>query len=137
LEVEHNNRAICLHGFFIEGYAQGAVRPNPMYHGRGEVIVSVTSLLWSIVIYLGQMSEQIGQFLLSMSVVDHNVAVSAELISVRDAVIAVAGLHIYSLDERHPFDRVRLVVRADEATNADLRSNIYGSLLEPWSKVVQ
>jgi hypothetical protein len=108
-----------------------------MYHGRGEVIVSVTSLLWSIVIYLGQMSEQIGQFLLSVSVVDHNVAVSAELISVRDAVIAVARLHIYSLDERHPFDRVRLVVRADEATNADLRSNIYGSLLEPWSKVVQ
>lgn len=134
LEINHDSRDFCLQGFFIEGYAQGTVAPNPILHGEGEVIVSLTSLLWSIVIYLGQISEQVGQFLLSISAVDRKKISEAEFKPFRDVVIALARLPIYSLDEIHPFERVRLIIRADEMANTELKSNIYGSLLDRWAR---
>jgi hypothetical protein len=70
LEFNHDSKSLCLHGFFIEGFTQGQVCPSPILHGNGEIVISITSFLWSILMYVWLISLQLEQFLVAVSAID-------------------------------------------------------------------
>jgi len=134
LEVNHGGIDMCLHGFYIEGFVDGAVGPSPILYENRKPISSVTSLLWSVLIYLGMISREIGAFLEAIVAVDKSPDVPVGSIHFRDAVVALARLPLYSFDEVHPFARVRLALRSDGEIGDKIHSDIYGSIMRGWSK---
>jgi hypothetical protein len=42
-EFVHDQRLMCLHGFFVEGYSGGVIRPSPIIHGSGERVIAYSS----------------------------------------------------------------------------------------------
>lgn len=134
LEVNYDDRDMCLHGFFVEGFEGGAVAPSPVIHKSGGTVFSITSFLWGILLYIELISREIGRFLEAISAVDGSSAAPVGSTHFGDAVIALARLPLYSFDDTHPFERTRLVINHDEEAESKLRSNIYGSAMDRWSK---
>lgn len=137
MEFMLGDTRICLHGLFIEGFHDGAVRPHPIVHSKGEVIISVTSFLWSIMIFMWEISCQLKDFLESISVVCSDKLSPLPSEPFCDAIVALARLPLYALDEPHPFGRVRVVIKGGDSVKAKLQSNIYGSLICPWLRTTE
>jgi hypothetical protein len=133
VEFRHGEIDNCLHGFFIEGVSSGVIGPSPILHNESKMVISITSLLWSLVTYLGLISLELTKFLSAISAVDEAIVTPRGSQTFRNAIIALARLPLYSLDDVHPFERVRIVINLDEESRAAVESNIYGSLLHPWS----
>jgi len=133
LEVNHAGIDICLHGFFVEGFMDGSVAPSPILYANNKVISSITTILWDMLIYLGLISWEISNLLEAITAIDKNCIVPAGSPLLRDAVIALARLPLYSFDEVHPFARVRLVLNCDDELRSKMRSSLYGSVMNGWS----
>ena len=125
---------ICLHGFFIEQFHDGHVSPSPIFHGDSERIISVTSFLWSILFYLNSMSEGISEFLAEIDVIGDIFEVPKQDSILKDCVIGLLRLPLYSFDDVHPFQKTRFVVKFDESQKPHIESNLYGSFMRRWSK---
>ena len=125
--------SVCLHGFFIEEFGGGAVGPSAVFH-TDERVISITSFLWYILIYLFLMSDALADFLEELGVVKHPESVASQSEFLKACVVALARLPLYSFDDEHPFKRVRFVIAADEKTRPALNSGIYGSLISRWGK---
>jgi len=124
---------VCLHGFFIERFYKREIGPSPIFHST-ERLMSVTSFLWSVLIYLFSMSDALCEFLRGMDVVEHG---SGEIVPhsslLRQCVIALARLPLYSFNDVHPFAKTRFIVKGGESARQEMRSNIYGSIMRRWS----
>lgn len=130
----HDGCVITLLGFFIEGFKDGAASPNPILHGSGKTIVSVTSFLWSILTFIAQSSEELSRFLHRIGVVNESEKRPCEAKSFIDASLKLTRLPLYTFDEEHPFSRVKWVIGMDDTMYIKVKSMIYGSILRPWSK---
>lgn len=133
-DFRHDGRDFCLHGFFIEGFSKGALCPSPILHSTGEVIISITSFLWNILIFVASLSLELAKFLTAIDAVEIPKLSLIGSPPFREAVIALARLPLYSLDESHPFEAVKFVLETDKLASKELRSGIYGSMLNGWSK---
>ena len=130
----HEETSICLHGLFIESFRSGAVGPCPILHPSNEQVVSVTSFLWDIIIFIFETSIALNRFMKVLSVVRKSDVKPEPCVPYGEAILALARLPTYSYDEEHPFNRVKVVIEGDEAIGARLESGIYGSLRRPWTK---
>lgn len=134
MEFRHDGRGICLFGFFVEGFKDGAVGPHPIHYGKGEAIISITAFLWSILAYLGRISTEIESFLVAIKAVDAQRPPAVGQHPLRRAVVCCARLPLYSFDDVHPFTTVRFVMHGGPSATADLSSGIYGSISNRWAK---
>jgi hypothetical protein len=132
-DFEQATGSVCLHGFFIEKFHNGAISPAPLFHST-ENVISVTSFLWSVLTYLFSMSDALCEFLGSINVVENPIDPTPRTPLLRPCVVALSRLPLYSFDDVHPFETVRFIVKASEPTRRELDSNIYGSLTRRWSK---
>jgi hypothetical protein len=134
IEFQHGRRPMCLHGLFVEAFHQGTVGPSPIFHAGIEKVISLPSFLWELMVYVFEMSVALDQFLQAVQAVKLAECSSRPSEVFTRACIATARLPNYSFDGAHPFERVRLVVGADEANDKLLVSNLYGSIRMPWSQ---
>ncbi len=125
---------ICLHGFFIEQFHNGSVAPSPIFHADGERIISVTSFLWSVLFYLNSMSEALCKFLIAIDVVADEAKVQKQVSMLKECVVSMLRLPLYSFDDAHPFEKTRFVVKFDKNQRPEMESNLYGSFTRRWSK---
>jgi hypothetical protein len=133
-EFIHDGREMHLHGFFIDGFKNGAMCPNPVLHGNGEVIVSITAFLWSVITYLFLISKELTIFIKSIGA-NENVTRSDNGNSpLFQTIIALCRLPHYSFDDSSPFTNVQVSFYNTTSVAEQLSSGIYGSLLTPWSK---
>lgn len=134
VDFAQDNGAVCLHGFFIERFNNGTIGPSPIFHSN-ERLISVTSFLWSVLIYLFSMSGALCEFLLGMDVVENASGVIVQQSPLlRPCVIALTRLPLYSFDDVHPFVKTRFIVNGGESARHEMDSNIYGSFMRRWSK---
>jgi len=133
-DFEQAGSAVCLHGFFIETFHKGGVGPSLVFHASGERVISVTSLLWDGLLYLYSMSDALVEFLAAMDATDKSPAVVQETSLLRDCVLGLVRLPLYSFDETHPFEKTRFIVTFDDSQKSLIDSGLYGSLLRRWSK---
>jgi hypothetical protein len=125
---------ICLHGFFIEQFHNGGVAPSPIFHADGERIISITSFLWSVLFYLNSMSEALCEFLAAIDAVGDEVEVQKQASMLKECVVGLLRLPLYSFDDAHPFEKTRFVVKFDKSQRPEMESNLYGSFTRRWSK---
>lgn len=130
----HEKTNMCLHGLFIESFRSGAVGPCPILHSPEEQIISITSFLWDIIVFIFEMSTSLTKFLNALSVSHKSGVKPVPCVPYSEAVLSLARLPTYSFDDVHPFNRVRVVIKTDDATAVRLESGIYGSLKYPWTK---
>lgn len=122
----------ALHGFFIEGVANGVVGPSSTFH-KSHKLFSLTSLAWEIVLFLLLVSRDLATFLQSVCVQREGpVKVASEQFA--KAVVAAARLPIYDFGEAHPFSRATINLRAPEPSLPLLDSSLYGSIRHGWSR---
>lgn len=134
IDFKQDNGAVCLHGFFIEKFHNGAVSPSPIFHSS-ERVISITSFLWSVLTYLFSMSNALCEFLEAMQAVESaGCGLVQQASSWRACVIALARLPLYSFDDEHPFVKTRFIVNAGESARRELHSNIHGSIIRRWSR---
>lgn len=127
----HNLRAL---GFFVEGWADGGIAPHRFLHSGGKTVLSVTSFLWNVLTYVGEMSAALAEFLTRINACDLEIVEVRDALIFRTTAIKLARLPLYSFDDDHPFDRVKWVLSLDDELTAQANSGIYGSLLTRWSK---
>jgi len=132
-DFHHDGNSITVLGFFIEGFHQGGVAPHPVLHTGGKTVLSVTSFLWNILTYMGEMSTALAEFLRRIDASDSGEQ-PADTAVFRQTALKLARLPLYSFDEDHPFHRVRWLLHLDKAAEDATRSGIYGSLYTRWSK---
>jgi hypothetical protein len=132
-DFEQDKGSVCLHGFFLEAHHSGKVGPSPIFHST-ERVISVTSFLWDILLYLLQMSGSLCNFLEAMDVVEKPIVRMPGSQLLRSCIVSLVRLPIYSYDEAHPFERCRFVLRGSDDIERLCASGIYGSLLRPWSR---
>lgn len=132
LEFVHDHTPTCLHGFFVEGFSKGTIGPSPIVHRENARVISVTSFLWGIVLFLTSASNMLAAFLRSISAASDDTPVSSGELG--DAVMKLARLPLYSFDETHPFEATRVIIDADEAARERLKSGLHGSIVDRWSK---
>jgi hypothetical protein len=133
-DFEQAGIAVCLHGFFIEKFHKGGVGPSPVFHGSGERVISITSLLWGALLYLYSMSDALAEFLVAIDATDKSSILVQETTLLQDCVIGLVRLPLYSFDETHPFENTRFMVKFDESQKSLISSGLYGSLLRRWSR---
>ena len=131
LEFKDEAHVGALHGFFIEGAADGVVGPSSTFH-KSKKLFSLTSLAWEIVLFLLLVSRDLATFLRSVCVQREGpVRVASEQFA--KAVMAAARLPIYDFGEAHPFSRATIQLNAPEPSLHLLESSLYGSILSGWS----
>jgi hypothetical protein len=133
-EFVHDQRPMCLHGFFVEGYSNGVIGPSPIIHGSGERVVSVTAFMWTIVVFLASVSRALTALLHSISAVPQTDTPPVIDSQFALAIVSVARLPLYSFDDRHPFLSTTLVIDADEDARSRLDSGLYGSIVHRWTQ---
>jgi hypothetical protein len=124
---------MCLHGYLVECVKQGVVGPKSIFPDINQQVFSVTTLIWGIILFLLNASQSLGKFLKTIS--PNGKHDSAVCQSFQEAVIAVARLPLYSLDEVHPFASTRIVVLVDDGIKPKLDSGLYGGIFWKWSKL--
>jgi len=131
LEFKDEAHVGALHGFFIEGVADGVVGPSSTFH-RSKKLFSLTSLAWEIVLFLLLVSRDLATFLRSVCVQREGpVRVASEQFAM--AVVAAARLPIYDFGEAHPFSRATIQLNSPEPSLHLLASSLYGSIRSGWS----
>ena len=50
-DFEQADGSVCLHGFFVEKFHNGAISPSPIFHSH-ERLISVTSFLWNVLYHI-------------------------------------------------------------------------------------
>jgi hypothetical protein len=135
LEYSHGTAHGCLHGFFFEGVAQGAVGPNKIFHLNQEIF-SITTLIWEILIFLLRCSRELSKFInaASKQIVGPPREQKTRL---SETIVAAARLPLYTFGEEHPFSRVALHITASDGKTNSLDSNLYGSIRNQWSRNAQ
>ncbi|MGL4573333.1 MAG: hypothetical protein ACRCV9_00925 [Burkholderiaceae bacterium] len=132
-EFHHGGNDLCLHGFFIEGFRDGAVGPSRVIHSEGQEIFSATSFLWQVVVFLLQSSHQVAKFLSGIDAVSTARTVNSEDMVFSDMVVSLLRLPLYSFDDVHPFSKTTVVLEGAEALSKELRSDLYGSFYQRWT----
>lgn len=131
IEFKDDEYVGALHGYFIEGVANGVVGPSSTFH-KSKKLYSLTSLAWEIVLFLLFVSRDLATFLRSVSVQREGpVRPTSEQFA--KAVVAAARLPIYDFGEAHPFSKATVTLNATEATLHLLDSSLYGSIRSGWS----
>ncbi|SDB02174.1 hypothetical protein [Pseudomonas sp. NFACC13-1] len=131
LEFKDEAHVGALHGFFIEGVADGVVGPSSTFH-RSKKLFSLTSLAWEIVLFLLLVSRDLATFLRSVCVQREGpVRVASEQFAM--AVVAAARLPIYDFGEAHPFSKATIQLNSPEPSLHLLASSLYGSIRSGWS----
>lgn len=130
----HGGHTVRVLGFFIEGWVNGSVAPHRILHSNGKAVLSVTSFLWNVLTYVGEMSVALAEFLTRINACDPETTGAHDISVFRTTAIKLARLPLYSLDDDHPFDRVKWVLSLDSELTNKANSGIYGSLLTRWSK---
>ncbi|MCA0939352.1 hypothetical protein LCM28_05640 [Salipiger pacificus] len=133
-DFTHGGRTVRIVGFFIEGWKDGGAAPHPVLHSGEKTIISITSILWKILTFLGEMSSALAEFLARIDAFDTENKNPYDTARLREAAISLARLPLYALDEDHPFSKVRWNISLDDALREQVDSGIYGSILTPWSK---
>jgi hypothetical protein len=134
IDFKQDNGEVCLHGFFIEKFHNGAVSPSPIFHSS-ERVISITSFLWSVLIYMFSMSDALCEFLEAMQAIGNAGSGLVQPASpLRACVIALARLPLYAIDDEHPFAKTRFIVKGGDSTRRELHSNIHGSITRRWSR---
>ena len=122
----------CLYGYFIEGTNKGAIGTDKILHINKNVF-SITSILWEIICFVLSSSRNLTTFLKDVTKIQsYNPKITDKPFS--EAVIAISRLPLYSLDDRHPFADIRIIVVGDLQDLGILDSGIYGSITKKWSK---
>lgn len=130
----HDGNTLHALGFFIEGWVDGGVGPHQIHHSGGKAVLSVTSFLWNVLTYIGEMSLALANFLAKIDAGDADIVEACDAPAFREVAIKLARLPLYSFDDDHPFHRVKWVLALDDELRAKTDSRIYGSLLTRWSK---
>lgn len=133
-EFHHGGNTLRVLGFFIEGWVDGGVAPHRVLHSGGKTVLSVTSFLWNVLTYVGEMSMALAEFLAKIDAYDPDIVEAHDTPNFRKTAIKLARLPLYSFDDDHPFDRVKWVLSLDDELTGETDSGIYGSLLTRWSK---
>lgn len=136
LGFSQGSNKVTLIGFFIEAYSDGAIRPNPILHKNGKKVISITTLLWEIILFLRGVSVELDYFLQQIGASKPLEGNQADFSMYRDVIVKLSSLPLYTFDEDHPFRGIRLTISMDSAMKQKASSNIYGSILSPWSKVM-
>jgi len=131
VDIRHEHRVFCLHGYFIEGVTNGAVGPSSILHGQNNKIFSITSLVWEIICFVLNSSRSLAKFLSAiLDVTESNDVQEFPLLN--KVVKSAVKLPLYSFDDQHPFVGTRLILQTENPE--ELHSNLYGSLECKWSK---
>ncbi|PYE87551.1 hypothetical protein [Phyllobacterium leguminum] len=133
-DFHHDGHTLRVLGFFIEGWVDGGVAPHRVLHSGGKAVLSVTSFLWNVLTYVGEMSVALAEFLTRIKACDPGIVEARDTSIFRKTAIKLARLPLYSFDDDHPFDRVKWVLSLDDKLAGETNSGIYGSLLTSWSK---
>lgn len=133
-EFLHDKKNQKFLGFFIEGFINGAAGPNPILHTDNKTIISITSFLWSVLIYVGQISTEIANFLQRINAVNDDEIKIIDSSDFRDVALKMTRLPLYSFDDQHPFKRITLEINMDKEMYEIAKSSIYGSIQNQWTR---
>ncbi|MGF1477042.1 MAG: hypothetical protein ACFB6S_15975 [Geminicoccaceae bacterium] len=132
LQFLHCGKNIVLIGFFIEGVNENKLCPCPVLHSKKRII-SVTSFLWSIIVYVWQTSNLTAKFIEEIGGVDSDEVSLIPAPAFCDAVLSLSRLPLYSFDDTHPFATTTVLPRFGESRELD-QNQVYGSFGNPWQK---
>lgn len=130
VDIRHEHRVFCLHGYFIEGVTNGVVGPCSILHGQNNKIFSITSLIWEVICFVLNSSRSLANYLSQILDVPASNDVH-EFLSLNKVVKSAVKLPLYTFDDQHPFAETRLILRTDKPE--ELHSKYYGSLGCKWS----
>ncbi len=133
-DFHHDGNTLRVLGFFIEGWANGGVAPHRVLHSGGKTVLSVTSFLWNVLTYVGEMSVALAEFLIRINACRPEIVEARDTSIFRKTALKLARLPLYSFDDDHPFDRVKWMLSLDNELTSETNSGIYGSLFTRWSK---
>lgn len=131
IEFKDDGHVGALHGYFIEGVANGVVGPSSTFH-KSKKIFSLTSLTWEIVLFLLLVSRDLATFLRSVGI-QREGPVKTTSDQFAKAIVAAARLPIYDFGEAHPFSRATIELKGSETSLHLLESSLYGSIRNGWS----
>ncbi|CAN3991495.1 hypothetical protein MCBRY_002321 [Methylocystis bryophila] len=131
-DFEHGGHRICLHGFFIEEFKDGACSPSPIFHSGNQKVISVTSFAWSVLIYIYSISNSLCSLLNALNIVETYMVEYNKNDLLAKCVVGLVRLPLYSFDDIHPFHATRVIMRFQSSKLID--SGLYGSLSRRWSK---
>lgn len=132
LEIQHGDKSLCLHGYFIEGVHDGVVGPNKIFHDNQRQVFSITSLMWEILCFILNVSRQLKLFLEDVANYKYDESKINDVVFSK-AAIAAARLPLYSFDETHPFLNTRVIINSSDENYISLDSEIYGSITNGWT----
>lgn len=130
LEFTHSNIATCLHGYVVECVENGRISARMINQDPQNRVISITSLMWEVVVFLYYASDYICEFLCKIQPgIRRN---SSNECGIREAVTAMCRLPLYSFDEIPPFENGGIKIIGDQDSCELTNSNIYGSINRPW-----
>ena len=132
--VHDNQFTLKLLGFFIEGFKNGGVSPNPILHSNGKNIISITSFLWGILTFVALSSLELSKFLQGIKAIDESKEATNDHKIFYDTVVKLTRLPLYTFDEDHPFLQTRWNIIMNEEMHQESNSGIYGSIRNEWLK---
>jgi hypothetical protein len=134
IALAQNSRVTSLHGFFLESYYGGAASPSPVFHSKGEHVISINAFLWEIVIYLFLMSNALCDFLRDINAIELSDHLSQAQLAFQRTITSLARLPLYSFDDEPPFKKTRVIILGGASARNSLKSELYGSICDPWDR---
>lgn len=119
-------------GIFVDSANGEEAGPCKIVHGGHGQLISATSLLWEIIIFILEMSEALSDLFSSRNIPYEVSITTKEHEKFREAIKGLCRLPLYSFDDIHPFNRATFKLKIDENLQHEIQSNIWGSLLTPW-----
>ncbi|WP_425647231.1 hypothetical protein [Agrobacterium leguminum] len=126
-ELILKDKSILFPGFFLENSDGNSLMPNPLFHGNGNPVLSLSSLIWEIFFLLIKSSYELKNFIENETGGKSTPEKSAKTID--SLILSIAEIPLYYFEETHPLRGFPFVFEIDEEVSY---SPLEGALGNPW-----
>lgn len=137
LDIGHGGNRLSLPAVFFETTVGDAVVPDSKpFKASASPILSLSSLIWEVLIFIGINSINLATYLKEIGVSPlSDESDGSSFFS--DAVISTTRLPLYAFDEMHPFSKTKFILSNALDVRERLNSDLYGSLMKPWADTTE
>ncbi|WP_413709345.1 hypothetical protein [Rhizobium sp. Rhizsp82] len=130
-ELIFATRSVVFPGFFLESSDGNAIRPNPLFHGNGLPVVSLSTLIWTIFHFLIESSSVLA--MAATAIIEIAEKPTEVGTTILDKLISqIMELPAYHFGECHLLQNCRLQFHVDESLEFE---PIRGSIALPWPEL--
>ncbi|WJH39805.1 hypothetical protein N7E02_24225 [Aliirhizobium terrae] len=126
-ELKLNQDSILFPGFFLESSDGDQLMPNPLFHGNGNPVLSLSTLIWEVFFFVIKTSHILKIFIEAETKIN---TPEEDLSKTTDSIILqISEIPLYYFGEEHPLiDKPLFLEINDEIDYTPLE----GALTTPW-----